>query len=102
MLTNTESLRMQTTFGCFLFRRKGQKLRAGATEGVINDRMQKLEVREQFFEDDGRIPNNPKLPLLVYPGVLWESHLSPSRCKELLVENGWGGAWVNSVFSYHH
>src|SRR5215210_2204168 len=28
--------------------------------------------------------------------------LSSSRCKELLVQHGWGGAWVNGVFSYHH
>jgi uncharacterized protein YjlB len=28
--------------------------------------------------------------------------LSSSRCKELLAKNGWSGAWVNGVFSYHH
>jgi len=74
----------------------------GATEGVMGDRTQEIEFREHFFEDDGRIPNNPELPLLVYPGALRESYLYPSRCKELLKENGWGGAWNNGVFSYHH
>jgi uncharacterized protein YjlB len=73
-----------------------------ATEGAMGDRTQEIKVREHFFEDDGRIPNNPELPLLVYAGVLGESDLSPSRCKELLAENRWGGAWVNGVFSYHH
>jgi uncharacterized protein YjlB len=68
----------------------------------MGDRVQEIEVQEHFFEDDGRIPNNPEVPLLVYPGALGESHVSPSRCKELLAENGWGGAWVNGVFSYHH
>lgn len=63
---------------------------------------QQIEVREHFFEDDGRMPNNPELPLLIYPGVLDESYLSPSRCRELLAENDWGGAWVDGVFSYHH
>lgn len=29
-----------------------------------------IEVREHFFEDEGRIPNNPMLPLLVYPRAL--------------------------------
>jgi uncharacterized protein YjlB len=58
------------------------------------------DVREYRFEDDGNIPNNPTLPLLVYPQAL--SDLDPSRCKELLSENGWGGSWVDGVFPYHH
>lgn len=60
------------------------------------------EVREYFFEDDGRIPNNPGLPLLVYPGALGEEARSASGCKELLAGHGWGGAWVDGVFPYHH
>jgi uncharacterized protein YjlB len=59
-------------------------------------------ILEYRFEDDGRIPNNPNLPLLVYPGALGGSEREPSRCKERLAGNGWGGAWVNGVFSYHH
>jgi uncharacterized protein YjlB len=61
-----------------------------------------VEVREYRFHDDGNIPNNPELPLLVYPNVLGKSETEPARCKELLAGNGWGGAWVNGVFSYHH
>ncbi len=61
-----------------------------------------IDVREYRFEDDGRIPNNPNLPLLVYPRGLSEPEQQPSRCKELLAKNGWGGAWVDGVFSYHH
>jgi len=68
----------------------------------MDERMQETEVREYTFDDDGRIPNNPTLPLLVYSQALAKSDLDPSRCKELLAENGWGGAWVAGVFSYHH
>jgi uncharacterized protein YjlB len=68
----------------------------------MDDRLREAEVKKHFFEDDGHIPNNPKLPLLVYPQALVESERSPRRCKELLAENGWGGAWINGVFSYHH
>src|SRR5215210_4643668 len=64
--------------------------------------MQETEVQEYLFKDDGRIPNNPTLPLLVYLQVLAKPDLDPSRCKELLAENGWGGAWVDGVFPYHH
>jgi uncharacterized protein YjlB len=68
----------------------------------LDDRIQEVEVREHLFEDDGRIPNNPELPLLIYPQVFERDDLSPSRCKELLARHGWGGTWVNGVFSYHH
>jgi uncharacterized protein YjlB len=68
----------------------------------MEHRTQETEVREYLFEDDGRIPNNPTLPLLVYPQALNSSEQDSLRCKELLAENGWGGAWVDGVFSYHH
>ena len=68
----------------------------------MGDEARENGVREYRFEDDGRIPNNPNLPLLVYPGALGESERGSSRCKERLAGNGWGGAWVNGVFSYHH
>ena len=68
----------------------------------MDDRTQEVEIRKHLFEDDGRIPNNPELPLLIYLQVFEADVLSPSRCKELLVQHGWRGAWVNGVFSYHH
>ena len=49
-----------------------------------------IDVQEYRFEDDGRIPNNPTLPLLVYPQALAEHGRNPSRLKELLAGNGWG------------
>ena len=68
----------------------------------MKKRARETEVHEYHFEDDGRIPNNPTLPLLVYPQALAGHDRSPSRAKELLAGNGWGGAWVNGVFPYHH
>ena len=63
---------------------------------------EEIEVGEYRFEDDGGIPNNPTLPLLVYLQALDEPELDPSRCKELLSDNGWGGSWVDGVLPYHH
>jgi uncharacterized protein YjlB len=68
----------------------------------MDDRQLEVDVQGYLFEDDGRIPNNPNLPLLVYPRVLSEPERQTSRCKELLAKNGWVGAWVDGVFSYHH
>lgn len=68
----------------------------------MKERARETDVREYRFEDDGRIPNNPTLPLIFYPQVLDGDERDPSRCKELLAKNGWGGVWVNGVFPYHH
>ncbi|HBQ61266.1 MAG TPA: hypothetical protein DD671_17030 [Balneolaceae bacterium] len=55
-----------------------------------------------LFEDDGSIPNNPDLPLLVYPDALEDNQTKAEACKKLLESNGWSNAWVNGIFSYHH
>ena len=61
-----------------------------------------IQTHDHSFEDDGRIPNNPTLPLLVYPQALSEAERETSRCRVLLAKNGWGGAWVDGIFPYHH
>lgn len=43
----------------------------------MDNPQREAEVREYLFEDDGRIPNNPNLPLLIYPGY------SPSPSENL-------------------
>ena len=57
-----------------------------------------------LFADDGRIPNNPKLPLILYRGGI---ELAGSPDPELLIEktfaeNGWGDMWRNGIFPYVH
>ncbi|WP_416293350.1 cupin domain-containing protein [Paenibacillus illinoisensis] len=52
-----------------------------------------------YFQDDGLIPNNPNLPVLLYKGV-WAK--DPSRAESLLNSNHWGNSWINGVFDYHH
>ena len=60
------------------------------------------EIRKYLFEDDGSIPNNPTLPLLVYSETLATTDDLPSICEELFRNNGWGGSWRDRVFTYHH
>src|SRR5262245_63231474 len=55
-----------------------------------------------MFGDDGSIPNNPRLPLLVYRGAI---DLSRGPSVEDVVEstftgNGWGDMWRNGIFPY--
>ena len=60
------------------------------------------QVETHIFDDDGSIPNNPELPLLVYGGALSGADDLESAFRAMLSENGWGGAWRDGVFPYHH
>lgn len=56
------------------------------------------------FADDGLIPNNPELPLVLYRGGI---DLSGSPDPEELIEqtfsaNGWGNMWRNGIYRYVH
>lgn len=56
------------------------------------------------FADDGRIPNNPALPLVLYRGGI---DLSGSPDPEAVIEkafaaNGWGNMWRNGIYPYAH
>jgi uncharacterized protein YjlB len=56
------------------------------------------------FSPDGYIPNNPRLPLLLYRGAVrlgraWD----PAALIEAIFNaNGWGKAWRNGVYDYVH
>ena len=64
--------------------------------------MENEDLRTLLFEDDGRIPNHPTLPLLIYSGVLPPSDTPSSACRQRFERHGWGGSWVNGVYDYHH
>jgi uncharacterized protein YjlB len=56
------------------------------------------------FADDGSIPNNPRLPFLVYRNAI---DLSGTPNPEAVIEatfaqNGWGDMWRNGIYPYVH
>lgn len=56
------------------------------------------------FADDGRIPNNPTLPFILYRGGI---DLTGSPDPEQLIEkafaqNSWGDMWRNGIYAYAH
>ena len=51
------------------------------------------------FEADGAFPNS-RLAVLVYHDV--EEAGGASACQELFARNGWLGAWLDGIFSFHH
>jgi len=56
------------------------------------------------FADDGRIPNNPDLPLVIYRGGvdLAGSPDPEKRIERTFGANGWGDMWRNGIFPYAH
>ena len=51
----------------------------------------------------GAIPNHPRWPLLVYPGVVAIAAADPAAVfEDLFGANGWPAAWRNGVYPFHH
>ncbi len=58
-----------------------------------------------LFKDDGVVPNNPALPVLVYKAALELDALGDSAgaIERLFKKNGWGrDMWRNGVFPFVH
>jgi uncharacterized protein YjlB len=61
------------------------------------------ELIHYLLKDDGAYPNNERLPLLVYQGVLNLSEDNPAgSIEDLFAANGWGSSWRNGIYGYHH
>ena len=52
-----------------------------------------------YLPDAGGIPNSP-LPVLVYRDA--DEARDASECEALFARNGWLGAWVDGIYSFHH
>src|SRR5438309_2433514 len=59
-------------------------------------------IEEHWFDDDGVVPNNPRLPLVVYRGVLESGPGAAASCETRFAGNGWSGGWRGGVYPYHH
>ena len=62
------------------------------------------EPQTFMFADDGSVPNNARLPFLVYRRAI---DLIGSPDPEQVIENvfrgnGWGDMWRNGIFPYVH
>jgi uncharacterized protein YjlB len=58
-----------------------------------------------MFKDDGWVPNNPALPVLIYRGAVdLKGNSDPERLIEhIFATNGWGHSmWRNGIYPYVH
>jgi uncharacterized protein YjlB len=61
------------------------------------------QIETMFFADDGRTPNNPRLPLIVMLGTEAIDADDPAEWFEKrFSEHGWGSTWRWHVYPYHH
>ena len=55
------------------------------------------------LQQNGSIPNNPDLPVLVYRQVFEERVADkPKKFQHCFEESGWKGIWKNGLYDYHH
>ena len=51
---------------------------------------------------NGQIPNNPRLPLLIYRQAFTPTEDASKQLQDALDRHHWGGSWKNGVNDYHH
>lgn len=51
---------------------------------------------------NGWMPNNERLPVLLYRGVLESKGDPAASCEQLFTKNGWPPQWRNGVYTFHH
>jgi uncharacterized protein YjlB len=61
-----------------------------------------MEIEQHRFSDDGSVPNNARLPLIVYRGALDTGPNAAAACEALFAGNDWAGGWRGGVYPYHH
>lgn len=54
------------------------------------------------FADDGTIPNNPRLPVLIYKQALPLGADPAAAFERLFAANGWGESWHNGIYPFAH
>ena len=59
-------------------------------------------IEEHLFADDGEVPNNPSLPVIVYRAVLDAELGAADACKALFAGNDWGAGWIDGIYAQHH
>jgi uncharacterized protein YjlB len=59
-------------------------------------------VTALWFAADGWVPNNPRLPALLYRQAIPDVHDRAAACEALLAKNGWPPQWRNGIYPFHH
>ena len=57
-----------------------------------------------FFRDDGKTPNNPRFPMILYRSpVRLDPGFDPAALfEDLFAANGWGKGWRDGIYPFNH
>lgn len=62
-----------------------------------------MRIETMHFAATPAIPNNPRLPVIVYRGVLDSPGIDAVPALEALFGgNGWPAQWRNGIYAFHH
>lgn len=66
--------------------------------------MATIPVEQHWLVDDGLVPNNVRLPLVVYRGAFDASGMPgmEAAIEVHFAANDWSNAWVNGIYDFHH
>ena len=69
-----------------------------------SNRVRRIEPAMWLFADDGLVPNNPTLPLVIYRGAIEVAHeRDPAALFEAaFARNGWAQSWRNGIYPFVH
>lgn len=69
------------------------------SRGDLRDAVRSRKPNSFRFKDDGIVPNNPKLPFILYrsPVSLADDFDPAAVFEELFARNGWGDSWRNGI-----
>ena len=64
--------------------------------------VRKGKPRTIAFQDDGTIPNNPTLPLVIFKNAVRLDGAADAAAmfETLFAANGWGNSWRNGIYDY--
>jgi uncharacterized protein YjlB len=87
-----------------LKRKLEQATRSVPTARQARSRVIRRRAKTFQFRDDGRIPNNPELPLVLYrKAVRLDRAGDPAAVfEQLFAANGWGDSWRNGIYDFVH
>src|SRR5438105_3835182 len=66
--------------------------------------LDRIDPVSLVFADDGLIPNNPRLPFVLYPrAIAANGHTDPAAAFErAFAANGWRDSWRNGIYEFVH
>ena len=78
----------------------GTGLAAGTLPGAAGRGADAVDM--MMLPANGWVPNNPKLPVLLYRDVLDVSSGDPAAFERLTAGHQWPAQWRNGIYAYHH